>query len=82
MRKIIPFIKNYNRDIFSLDKIELASYMKEILLYEGAIHMKDVSKRLADFTGFKKVGSNMTSHFNKTALEGHREGLFYFDNAN
>lgn len=78
--KIIPFIKNYNRDIFSLDKIELASYMKEILLYEGVIHMKDVSKRLADFTGFKKVGSNMTSHFNKTALEGHREGLFYFDN--
>jgi len=78
--KIIPYIDNYQSDIFYIDKILLASYMKEILLYEGVIHIKEVSKRLADFSGFKKVGANMLAHFNKTATIGNNKGLFYFDN--
>ncbi|MFT5253392.1 MAG: very-short-patch-repair endonuclease [Flavobacteriales bacterium] len=69
-----------NYDILEVNKIKLAGIIAQIVKIEGAIHLRDVSKRITESMGISKVGSRIYSHMNVAADYGNMMNYFYFEN--
>ena len=67
-------------EILEMDKNNLAHIISKIVSTEGAMHLKDVSKRITDRMNISRVGSRIYTHMNIAAKYGSEMKYFYFEN--
>lgn len=68
---------NYLDDILVIPKYILADYIKSIISYEGAMHIKDVAKRITEAVGVGRMGSRILDSIQNAVKYGHRDKLFF-----
>jgi superfamily I DNA and/or RNA helicase/very-short-patch-repair endonuclease len=80
--KLLSQISNVNtsNDILYLSNERIAQHIFEIVSYEGAIHLKDVAKRIVDAYFVGRIGNRIFSKIIEGAKYGHRNKQFYFSN--
>jgi hypothetical protein len=71
----IPWLK----EVHELPLGVIATALREVVEIEGAVHLKDGAKRIAESAGFARVGNRMLSHIEMAAKFGHKKGLFHFE---
>ena len=78
--KVLNQIPDLNRSggILEMSTKKIAEHIDAIISYEGAIHIKDVAKRITDAYGVGRVGKNIFDCIYSGANYGHKKQWFYF----
>jgi len=69
-----------SNDILNLSNEKISKHILDIITYEGAIHIKDVAKRITDAYFIGRVGNRIFSKIVSGAEYGKRNNLFHFSN--
>ncbi|MFT6065153.1 MAG: very-short-patch-repair endonuclease [Paraglaciecola sp.] len=77
--QVITQIIDLNNDILEIPNSRLANYIQEIVHYEGALHLKEASKRITELVGISRVGSRIYARMMLASKFGHDKNLFYLD---
>ncbi len=66
-----------NTDLARLTPAKTALMLQKILAWEGAVHMREAARRIADTAGGIRLTNRLLEQIGTAAEEGHRQGLFY-----
>ena len=66
-----------NTDLARLTPAKTALMLQKILAWEGALHMREAARRIADTAGGIRLTNRLLEQIATAAEEGHRQGLFY-----
>lgn len=66
-----------NTDLARLTPAKTAQMLQKILAWEGAVHIREAARRIADAAGGTRVTNRLLEQIGIAAQEGHRQGLFY-----
>lgn len=69
-----------SNDILNLSNEKISKHILDIVTYEGAIHIKDVAKRITDAYFISRVGNRIFSKIISSADYGNRNNIFHFSN--
>lgn len=68
-----------NTDLARLPPAKTALMLQKILAWEGAVHMREATRRIADAAGGSRVTNRLLEQISIAAQNGHSQGLFYLD---
>jgi very-short-patch-repair endonuclease len=75
--QVINTITDLSYYILETSNDQLANHIQEVVTYEGALHLKEVAKRITELVGISRVGNRIYAKMLLAAKFGHKNNLFY-----